>query len=400
MGSITRIKRNTSENSVTHRHYARNLHGQIQRDIEHRNFDPDQDTARKLFLIFSRFRFKRMRRGRLAEYSMFDVQRSMFDVRRMFPWNHNRRFNAYPQYFKKVFGQRVQKVSIDAGFTCPNRDGTVAFGGCTFCDNDSFNPSYCDPAKSVAQQISEGIEFHRKRYHNPGKHLAYFQAFTNTHAPLRQLKAIYDEALAVPDVIGLVIGTRPDCLDAEKLKYFQELSETHYVILELGIESCYDATLKRINRGHSYQQAVDAIHLTAEHGVKVGTHIILGLPSEDEAMHLNAADLLSQLPLDTIKFHQLQLIRGTAMVRDFERHPTDFRFYELDDYLDLLVRMIERLNPNFVIERFFSEAPPAFNVTPILWNLRNDQMLNKLERILEERDTWQGRRYSQPPTMA
>ncbi len=313
----------------------------------------------------------------------------------MYPWNHERRFNAYPRYFKKTFGQRVQKVSIDAGFTCPNRDGTVAYGGCTFCDNDAFNPSYCDPAKPVAQQIKEGIEFHGKRYHNPGKYLAYFQAYTNTHAPLARLKALYDEALAVPGVTGLVIGTRPDCIDAEKLKYFSELARKKYVILEIGIESCYDATLKRINRGHSYQQAVDAIRLTAEHGIKVGTHLIFGLPGESEGMMLAEADLLSKLPLDTIKFHQLQLIRGTAMINDYTRHPEDFRFYELDEYLEFLVRFIERLNPAFVIERFFAEAPPATNLTPIQWHLRNDQMLHRFEQLLAEKDTWQGRLYDE-----
>ncbi len=309
----------------------------------------------------------------------------------MYPWNHNRRFNAYPQYFQSIFGRRVQKVSIDAGFTCPNRDGTVAFGGCTFCNNDSFNPSYCDPGYPVTQQIRAGIEFHRKRYQRADSYLAYFQAFTNTHAPLAKLRAIYDEALSVPEVIGLVIGTRPDCLDAEKLNYFRELSETKYVMLEIGIESCYDSTLKRINRGHTYQQAVDAICLTAEYGIKVGTHIIFGLPGEDEARFLNTADLLSKLPLHALKIHQLQLIRGTAMVKDFERHPEDFRFYELDEYLELLVRFIERLNPAFVIERFFSETPPSFDLTPIQWKLRNNQMLNRFERLLEQKETWQGR---------
>lgn len=311
----------------------------------------------------------------------------------MYPWNHERRFNAYPQYFKKTFGQRVQKVSIDAGFSCPNRDGTVTYGGCTFCDNRSFNPSYCSPDKSVTQQINEGIEFQTKRYHNPGKYLAYFQAFTNTHAPLSELKTLYNEALATPGVIGLVIGTRPDCIDAEKLKYFQELAKTKYVILEIGIESCYDATLKRINRGHNYQQAVDAIELTASYGIKVGTHMILGLPGETEEMLLAEAEMLSKLPLDTIKFHQLQIIRGTAMMTDLARNPQDFKFYELDAYVDLIIRFIERLNPNFVIERFFSEAPPADNLTPIQWNLRNDQMLNLLEKQLATQDTWQGRAY-------
>ncbi|WP_269525040.1 TIGR01212 family radical SAM protein [Coraliomargarita parva] len=310
-----------------------------------------------------------------------------------YSWGHERRFNAYPQYFKRTFGQRVQKVSIDAGFTCPNRDGTVAHGGCTFCDNDAFNPAYCDPAKPVRQQIEEGIRFHQKRYHDPGKHLAYFQAFTNTYAPLERLRAIYDEALAVPGVVGLVIGTRPDCIDREKLAYFRELAQSHYVILEIGIESCYDRTLKRINRGHSYQQAVDAIELTAEYGIKVGTHLIFGLPGESEDDMLAEAEMLSKLPLDNIKFHQLQLIRGTAMVKDYQHHPQDFLFYELDVYLEFITRFIERLNPAFVIERFFAEAPPEKNLSPIQWDLRNDQMLQLLEKHLATVDSWQGKHY-------
>ncbi|MGZ0708299.1 TIGR01212 family radical SAM protein [Coraliomargarita sp. W4R53] len=309
----------------------------------------------------------------------------------MYPWQHARRFNSYPQYFKKTFGERVQKVSIDAGFDCPNRDGTVAYGGCTFCDNDAFNPSYCHPDVSITEQIEVGIRFHRKRYHNPGRHLAYFQAFTNTHAPLDRLKVIYEEALAVPDVIGLVIGTRPDCLDPEKLDYFQKLAETKYVVLEIGIESCYDATLKRVNRGHNYAQAVDAICQAAERGIHVGTHLVFGLPGESETMLLAEAEMLSKLPLNTIKFHQLQLIRGTAMVTDYERHPEDFRFYQLEEYLQFMRRFVERLDPGIVIERFFAEAPPEMDVTPIRWNMRNDQLLQRFERLLELEDTWQGR---------
>jgi len=312
----------------------------------------------------------------------------------MYPWNHTRRFNAYPQYFKRTFGQRVQKVSIDAGFSCPNRDGTVAFGGCTFCDNEAFNPSYCSPEKSVTEQIEQGIAFHRKRYHAPSQHLAYFQAFTNTHASLDHLKQIYEEALSVPGVIGLVIGTRPDCLDTAKLDYLQTLAETKHIILEIGIESCYDTTLKRINRGHSFAQAKDTICQAAERGIQVGTHLIFGLPDESEAMQLAEAQMLSRLPLHSIKFHQLQLIAGTAMVKDYERHPQDFHFWELEDYLEFLVRFVEQLNPAIVIERFFAEAPPIKNVTPIQWDFRNDQMLQKFEALLARKDTWQGRCYA------
>ncbi len=308
-----------------------------------------------------------------------------------YPWGHQRRFNAYPQYFRKTFGERVQKVSVDAGFTCPNRDGTVGYGGCTFCDNRSFNPGYCDPKLSIREQIETGIRFHSKRYHNPSRHLAYFQAFTNTHAPLARLKELYNEALSVPGVIGLVVGTRPDCLDDEKLAYFQELARTYTVILEIGIESCYDASLKRMNRGHSFQQAVDVIHQAAELGLRVGTHIILGLPGETEAMQIEAARRLSKLPIDTVKFHQLQLIHGTAMLTDYERHPEDFTFDSFEDYCARLARIIEHLDPRIVIERFFSEAPPEYNATPIQWTLRNDQMLQKFEGYLDSVDTWQGR---------
>jgi len=308
-----------------------------------------------------------------------------------YPWGHPRRFNAYPQYFKRTFGERVQKVSIDAGFTCPNRDGTVAYGGCTFCDNRTFNPSYCDPHKSVREQIETGIRCHGKRYHHPSRHLAYFQAFTNTHAPLDRLKALYGEALQVPGVIGIVVGTRPDCLDAGKLAYFQKLAETHIVILEIGIESCYDASLKRMNRGHSYQQAADAIHQAAGLGLRVGTHVILGLPCETQGMQIESARMLSKLPVDTVKFHQLQLIRGTAMLRDYERHPGDFRFDSFEDYCRRLTRIIEHLHPRIVIERFFSEAAPEYDATPIQWTMRNDQMLQKFERHLESVDSWQGR---------
>jgi radical SAM protein (TIGR01212 family) len=309
----------------------------------------------------------------------------------MYSWQHERRFNAYPQYFKKAFGERVQKVSVDAGFTCPNRDGTVGYGGCTFCDNRSFNPGYCDPNLSVREQIETGIRFHRKRYHAPSRHLAYFQAFTNTHAPLPRLKTLYEEALRVPGVIGLVIGTRPDCLEPEKLAYLQELAQTHFVTLEIGIESCYDTSLKRMNRGHNYEQAVDAIHRAADLGLRVGTHIILGLPGETEAMQIESARKLSKLPIDTIKFHQLQLIRGTAMLRDYERHPEDFTFDRFEDYCRRLAQIIEHLDPRIVIERFFSEAPPEYNATPVQWELRNDQMLQGFERYLEAVDTWQGR---------
>lgn len=308
-----------------------------------------------------------------------------------FPWDHHRRFNSYNEYFKKTFGQRVQKLSIDAGFTCPNRDGTVGMGGCTFCNNDAFNPSYCQPAKSIRQQIEEGKQFHAWRYRRAVDYLAYFQAFSNTFAPLEHLKKIYDEALAVDGIIGLVIGTRPDCVDDEKLDYFQELSKKHYLIIEYGIESCYDETLEKINRGHTFEQSVEAIEKTASRGIKTGAHLIFGLPGETTAQMMAEAEILSKLPLNTLKFHQLQIVENTRMAFDYAQQPENFTFFTLDEYIELIVNFLELLNPKIVIERFAGEVPPRFLAGPGWGTIRYDQILQKIENRLEERNTWQGR---------
>lgn len=308
-----------------------------------------------------------------------------------YPWGHQRRFNAYANYFQQLFGTRVQKLSIDAGFTCPNRDGRVGEGGCTFCNNDAFNPSYCLPDKSVKQQIEEGIEFHKNRYRRAEHYLAYFQAYSNTYGDLDKLKSVYKQALEFPSVKGLVIGTRPDCINDEQLKYFQELAEDYYIIIEYGIESCYDKTLERINRGHSYQQAVDAIHKTHEYGLKTGAHLIFGLPGESREEQLAEAEILSKLPLNNIKFHQLQIIKGTQMEKEYQSNPEQFEFFSLDEYIEFMISFLERLNPNFVVERFAGEVPPRFQAGPGWGLIRNDQILNKIERELELKNTWQGR---------
>lgn len=303
------------------------------------------------------------------------------------------RYNAYSDYFVKVFGERVQKVTIDAGFSCPNRDGTKGRGGCTYCNNDAFNPSYCQPHKSIAQQITEGIEFHKVRYRRANRYLAYFQAFSNTHAPLSKLKELYDEALAYPGVTGLVIGTRPDCIDDEKLEYFAGLASKYYVIIEYGIESCYDRTLLKINRQHSFEDSVNAIRKTAGYGIRTGAHLIFGLPGESREEMIHEAEILSELPLNTIKFHQLQIIEDTYMALDFLRNPQEYQLFGLEEYIDFIIRFIERLNPEFVIERFTGEAPPRFQAGPTWGNLRTDQVVNMIEKRLEELDTWQGRLY-------
>jgi radical SAM protein (TIGR01212 family) len=313
--------------------------------------------------------------------------------KRLYPWGHERRFNAYSNYFRSIYGARVQKVSIDAGFTCPNRDGTKGYGGCTYCNNDAFNPSYCLPAKSVSQQIEEGIEFHRRRYSEAVSYLAYFQAYSNTYASLDILKKLYEEALSYPGVIGLIIGTRPDCIDEEKLAYLKELSERCYLAVEYGIESCYDKTLKRINRGHSFEDAVVAVERTAELGINTGAHFIFGLPGETREEMLNEVAVISHLPLKTVKFHQLQIIKGTSMAKEYLDNPADFELFTWDEYLGFFVSFLERLNPSFVVERFTGESPLRFLTGEGWGKKRTDQIVSLIERRLEELDTWQGRLY-------
>lgn len=310
-----------------------------------------------------------------------------------YPWGHQRRYNSYTEYFRRTFGQRVQKVTLDAGFSCPNRDGTRGTGGCTYCNNDAFNPSYCQPQKCITQQIEEGITFHRVRYRRANQYLAYFQAYSNTHAPVERLKALFNEALAFPEVVGLVIGTRPDCIDREKLEYLSQLAKTNYVIIEYGVESCYNATLERINRQHTFEESEETIRLTSAYGIKTGIHLIFGLPGETREQMLAEAEIISRLPIDTVKFHQLQIIRDTAMALEYGEHPERFDLFSLPEYLDFIIRFMEHLNPAIVIERFTGEAPPRFQAAPT-WDLRTDQVAVMIEKKLEECDTWQGRYYN------
>lgn len=304
-----------------------------------------------------------------------------------------RRYNSFVGYLKERYGCRLQKLVVDAGFSCPNRDGTLSTGGCTYCDNAAFHPNYSTPDKSITRQLDEGIEFHQGRYRSVTKYLAYFQAYSNTYGPLEKMRRVYEEALAHKDIVGLVIGTRPDCIDAAKLDYLKELSQDKVVIIEYGIESCHDETLSRINRGHTFDQASKAVELTAEKGIMQGAHFIFGLPGETRQMMMDMAPAISSLPLDTVKFHQLQIIKGTAMEREFKERREDFVTFTLDGYIDFFVDFLERLRPDLHIERFAGEVPPRFvNETP--WGLvRNPQLLEMLEKRLEERDTWQGRLY-------
>lgn len=317
------------------------------------------------------------------------------DLKRIYPWGDTRRFNSYSGYFRKRFGGRIQKVAIDAGFTCPNRDGSISTGGCTFCNNDAFSPSYNHHGLTIREQIDEGIRFHARRYKRAQRFLAYFQSYSNTYTSVGQLREIYTPVFEHPDVVGIVIGTRPDCVDAEKLDYFAELAAAgHYVIVEYGIESVYDQTLERVNRGHDFATAERAVRMTKERGLHVGAHFILGLPGETDEMILAQAEVINRLPLDTVKFHQLQLFRDTRMADEYEADPAAFRFWALDQYLDLFIDLLERLRPDLVIERFAGEAPPEFHYNPSSWGeVRNERLLQMLEKRLEERNTWQGRLY-------
>lgn len=321
-----------------------------------------------------------------------------------------KRYNSFIGYFKRKYGERLQKIVLDAGFTCPNRDGKVGRGGCTYCDNAAFHPSYSTAGKSLHQQLDEGIEFHKVRYRTTEHYLAYFQSFSNTYASLERLKTLYEEALRHPDVVGLVIGTRPDCVDEQKLDYLAELARGNVlkdwtrslsdgrertapiIIVEYGIESCYDQTLVRINRGHDFETARVSVQMTADRGLDVGVHFILGLPGETRQMMLDSCKLINALPIRSVKFHQLQIVKGTRMEKEYAEHPQDFERFSLEDYLDFFVDMLERLRPDLFIERFVGEVPPRFvNETP--WGLiRNVELLRLLEKRLQERDSWQGKR--------
>lgn len=314
----------------------------------------------------------------------------------MHAWGDNRPYNSYAAYFRRLFGSRVQKVAVDAGFSCPNRDGTISVGGCTFCNNSAFTPSYCTPTKSVAQQIDEGIEFHRRRYRTATRYLAYFQAFTNTHAPLNKLRELYDQALQNPLVAGVVIGTRPDCVDEQKLDYFAELSRKCYVALEYGIESCNDSVLTSINRGHDYATAIRAVNMTAERGIHCGAHFILGLPGQSDEELIAQTDKINALPLTTVKFHQLQIFRGTAMAEQYDANPASFRFWSIEEYIDLFSEILARLRPDIVVERFASEAPPRYHYGKNWGLVRNETLWMMLERRLLEKEIYQGIYYKSP----
>lgn len=302
----------------------------------------------------------------------------------------NNPYNTFPSFLKKYFPTiKVQKVSLNAGFTCPNRDGTKGNGGCTYCNNQTFNPAYCKTEKSVSTQIEEGKLFFAHKYPEM-KYLAYFQAYTNTYDELDELKRKYEEALNAPNVVGLVIGTRPDCMPDSLLDYLEELNKRTFLLVEYGIESTNDETLKRINRGHSFADTVDAIERTVARGIKTGGHVILGLPGEDGEMIIEQAKQIAKLPLTTIKLHQLQIIKGTKMAKEYSESPKDFHLFDVDNYMNIVIDYIQHLNTEIVVERFLSQSPKDLIITPD-WGLKNFEFTNRIVNKMNELGAYQGK---------
>ncbi|MCM1331451.1 MAG: TIGR01212 family radical SAM protein [Bacteroides sp.] len=289
-------------------------------------------------------------------------------------------YRDFSTFLKEYFPGKVQKISINAGFSCPNRDGTIGTGGCTYCNNQTFNPGYCKPDKSVTEQLEEGKAFFGRKYPEM-QYLAYFQAYTSTHGELERLKQLYEEALSVENVVGIIIGTRPDCMDDELLDYLAGLNERAFVLIEYGAESSHNETLKLINRCHTWEQTVDAVMRTTSRGLLTGLHLIMGLPGESREMMLATVDAVSKLPVATVKFHQLQLVRGTVMAHDVLTGKYDIPRFSVDEYIELCVEIIKRINPEIAIERFTSQSPDNLLIYP-KWGLKNHEFVNRLRNAL------------------
>lgn len=305
----------------------------------------------------------------------------------------NNYYREFSELLNDRFPYKVQKISVNAGFTCPNRDGLKGIGGCTYCNNQSFSPGYGGLARSVSDQLRDGIGFFAYKYPSM-KYLAYFQSYTNTYDDIEKLIALYEEALAYPDVVGLIIGTRPDCMPKDLLNYFSELNKKTFLLIEYGLESTLDATLRFINRGHTYADSERAIFETAEKGIMTGAHLILGLPHETRAQILEHAHKIAKLPLKTVKLHQLQLIRRTVMAHQYAKHPDWFNLFNVDEYINLCIDFAERLNRDIIIERFVSQSPKELLIAPD-WGLKNYEFTAKILKRFAERNTFQGRLYRQ-----
>lgn len=307
----------------------------------------------------------------------------------IYHWGHDRRYNDYPTYIKKIFGGRVQKLSVNAGFTCPNRDGSKSNKGCDYCNNNTFRPGYCEPDKSVTQQIDEGVRRFKLKYPE-ARFLAYFQSFSNTYGHVDLLDRIYSEAMSHPAIDGLVIGTRPDCVDDEVLDLIAEKGKSTFVTIEYGIESTLDRTLERINRQHTYEDTIAAVKKTKARNIHTGGHMILGLPGESKEDMLQHAGRVSELQIDTLKLHQLQIVKNTTFAAEYRKNPEDFELFELGDYIDFAVDFLELLSPDIKVERFVNQSPSTMLIAPT-WGMKNYQIVDKIEKRLALRDSWQGK---------
>ena len=304
-----------------------------------------------------------------------------------------KRYNDYGSFIKLYFGERVQKISLDIGFSCPNRDGTKGFGGCSYCNNNTFNPDYCEPQKSIKQQLGQGIEFFsKKKKYN--KFLAYFQAYTNTYSDFETLKNMYDEALSVDGIVGLVIGTRPDCISDEIINYLDELTKDYFISLEFGVESTNEKTLLEVNRCHTFKETKDTFEKCKNKGFHLGAHLIIGLPNENEYDLFNHAIEISKLPIDTLKLHHLQIVKNSVMAVQYKRNPENFKLFTSEKYIDFITEFISYLRPDIIIERFISEAPKDLLIAPKWGNLKNFEIVAKIDKKLAEKNTWQGKFYN------
>jgi len=308
-------------------------------------------------------------------------------------YSGDKRYNNYSTFIKSRFKQRVQKISLDTGFTCPNRDGSKGTGGCTYCNNNSFNPDYCEPQKSITAQLQEGIDFFSKKYKSQ-QYLAYFQAYTNTYADFELLKKLYTEAISFPSVIGMVIGTRPDCINEDIVDFLSELSKEYYISLEFGVESTINRTLDLINRCHSFEETTKAYEMAKDKGLHLGAHMIIGLPGESREDILSHATELSKLPIATLKLHQLQIIKNTMMAYQLKQNPEMFNLFSIDEYIDLITDFIAMLRPDIIIERFISESPADLLLAPKWGGLKNFEIVNKIDKKMVEKNLWQGKYYT------
>ena len=299
-----------------------------------------------------------------------------------------RRYSAFGQYMKDLYREPVYKVNVDAGFTCPNRDGSVATGGCIYCNNDSFRPTVCTSSASLREQIEKGIPYLRSRY-GAEKFVVYFQPYTNTYAPVDVLERLYRDALDNPGVVGIAVGTRPDCVDEEKIALLEALARDSFVLVEYGLQSVHDKTLEFINRGHDYARFKSAVALTAGRGIHIGAHIILGFPTETREQMLGMADELSRLPIEFLKIHQLQVVKDTALADLYAEKP--FAVFEYHEYIEMLADFLERLSRHIVLQRLFAAAPDEILITPV-WSKTRSELLRDLDAFMEQRGSFQGKR--------